>query len=198
LGCNHYIWSIKDICYFCSSVLDWKNTQIKDDFVPPADGYTITLADGCTVPACMTCYHSIGEGRKLAEERGLYDPNKAVRGGDRMKVEKGNTGGNNLKVEFVEERKLIQLKILDEGRMETYEPQKEGEKSSTKLVCGVSYDGQKTGDPTDWSMNNKSRNALIDIFGDDTAAWVGKEVEITLEGTGEFKHIMVDVLRTKK
>ena len=136
------------------------------------------------------------KGRKLAEERGLYDPNK-IRGGDRMKVEKGNTGGNTLKVADVVEKKLTKLKITDEGEMKTYEGEKEGDKSTTKLVVGISYEGQNKGDPTKWSMNNKSRNALIDIWGDDTENWIGKEAEIQLEGTGEYRHIVVDTLRTK-
>jgi len=42
------------------------------------------LADGCMVPACGDCFALIEKGKKIAEERGLYDPNK-IRGGDRMK-----------------------------------------------------------------------------------------------------------------
>lgn len=138
----------------------------------------------------------IEEGKKIAEERGLYDPNK-IRGGDRMKVEKGNTGGNTLKVADVVEKKITSLKITDEGTMKTYEGEKDGDKSTTKLVIGVSFEGQKDGDPSHWSMNNKSRNAIIDIWGDDTANWVGKVAEISISGDGEYKHIVVDTLRTK-
>ena len=114
-----------------------------------------------------------------------------------MKVEKGNTGGNTLKVADVVEKKITSLKITDEGEMRTYEAEKEGDKSSTKLVIGVLYEGMTDTDPHQWSMNNKSRNALIDIWGDDTTEWVGKTVEIQLEGTGEYRHITVDSLRTK-
>jgi len=156
----------------------------------------VTLADGCNVPACGDCFTSVMKGKKLAEERGLYDPNK-IRGGDRMKVEKGNVGGNNLKVEFIQEKKITSLKITDEGEMVTYEAKKEGEKASTKLVVGVSYEGQGKEDPNRWSLNNKSRNALIDIWGDDTENWVGKVAEITISGDGDYKHIVVDTLRTK-
>jgi len=179
--CNHYFWSRKKTCYFCNLKLRWIDIQ---------------LADGCYVPACGVCHAMIEKGRKLAEERGFYDPNK-IRGGDRMKVEKGNTGGNNIKVEFVHEKKITSLKIEDEGEMVTYEAKKEGDSPSTKLVIGVSYNDQSDGDPNKWSMNNKSRNALIDIWGDDTANWVGKIAEISTSGEGEFKHIVVDTLRTK-
>lgn len=139
----------------------------------------------------------IENGRKLAQERGLYDPNKNVSGGENMKIEKGNTGGKNLKVEFIQERKISSLKITDEGEMITYEAKKDGDKASTKLVIGVIYEGIRKEDPEKWSLNNKSRNALIDVWGDDTAEWVGKTAEITISGDGEFKHILVDTLRTK-
>lgn len=159
------------------------------------------MADGCYVPACGVCHSMIEKGRKLAQERGYYDASKIARinenGGDRMKVEKGNTGGNNLKVEFVQQRKISSLKITDEGEMVTYEAKNDGEKSSTKLVLGVSYDGMRKEDPQKWSLNNKSRNALIDVWEDDTAEWVGKTAEITISGDGEYKHILVDTLRTK-
>jgi len=179
--CNHYFWSQKKTCYFCNLKLRWKDIQ---------------LADGCYVPACGECFARMEKGKKIAQERGLYDPNQ-VRGGDRMKVEKGNTGANTIKVEFVLEKKITSMKIKDEGEMVTYEAKKAGDSASTKLVIGVSYDGQSDGDPTKWSMNNKSRNALIDIWGDDTNDWIGKTAEISTSGDGEFKHIVVDTLRTK-
>jgi len=175
------MWRQRKTCYFCIHKLRWKD---------------ITLADGCMLPACGDCFAGIAKGKKIAEERGHYDP-KQIRGGDNMKIEKGNTGGNTLKVADVIEKKLTRLKITDEGEMKTYEGEKEGDKSSTKLVIGISYEGQKQGDPDKWSMNNKSRNALINIYGDDTETWIGKEPEIQLEGTGEYRHIVVDTLRTK-
>ncbi len=181
MSCNHYIWNRDGLCYFCRKKIRWKD---------------VILADGCTVPACGECFTGIENGKKIAEERGLYDPNK-TRGGDRMKVEKGSTGGNNLKVDFVIEKKITSLKITDEGEMVTYQPKTESEKPSTKLVIGVNYDGKKDGDPDKWSLNNKSRNALIDIWGDDTSDWVGKTAEISISGEGEYKHIVVDTLRTK-
>ena len=114
-----------------------------------------------------------------------------------MKVERGSTGGNNLKVEFIEERKITSLKIIDEGDMVTYEAKNPDEKSNTRLVIGVDYEGRNNGDPNRWSLNNKSRNALIDAWGDDTKNWVGKIAEIAVSGDGEYRHITVDTLRTK-
>ena len=56
---------------------------------------------------------------------------------------------------------------------------------------------QSAGDPEKWVLNNKSRNVLIDIFGNDTKDWVNKDVEIAISGDGEYQHIVVDTLRTK-
>ncbi len=80
--CNHYFWNQKKTCYFCNLKLTWKEIQ---------------LADGCYVPICGVCFARMEKGKKLAQERGLYDPSKIPRGGDRMKVEKGNTGGTTSK-----------------------------------------------------------------------------------------------------
>ena len=182
MACNHHLSNRDGLCYFCRKKKRWIDTL---------------LADGCYVPVCGDCFAGIEKGKKIAEERGLYDPNKNVGGGDFMKVEKGNTGGNTLKVTDVIEKKITSLKITDEGTMKTYEAEKEGDKSTTKLVIGVSYEGQKEGDPKLWSMNNKSRNALIDIWRDDTANWITKVAEISISGDGEYKHIVVDTLRTK-
>jgi len=137
------------------------------------------------------------ESKKIAAERGFYDPNRKVGGGDRMIVKKCATGGNNLNIEHVVTKKITTLKITDEGEMVTYEPQKAGDKPSIKLVIGVNYEGQATDDPQKWAMNNKSRNALIDLWGDDTKSWINKSAEISIAGEGEFKHIIVDALRTK-
>ncbi len=175
------MWSKRPTCYFCNSKLRWKDIQ---------------LADGCYVPACGDCHARVMNGRKLAEARGHYDTNK-VRGGDRMKIPRGKTGGKNLKVKTVQEMKLTTLKILDEGEMVTYEPQKEGDKASTKLVLGVSYEGQTNDDAQKWAMNDTTRNICIDLWGDDTATWVNKEPDITISGEGDFKYITIDVLRTK-
>ena len=149
------------------------------------------------VPACTRCKIYQEDAKRLAQERGHYDTSIRPRGGDLVKVEKGSTGGNNLKVEFVEEKKITSLKIVDEGEMVTYDAKNEGDKATTKLVIGVNYDNKKVGDPNRWSLNNKSRNALIDIWGDDTSDWVNKVAEISISGEGEYKHIVVDTLRTK-
>ena len=161
------------------------------------------MADGCMVPACGVCYAMVENGRKLAQERGHYDASKIARnnenGGDRMKIPRGNPGGNYIDVKEAEKQGLTSLKILDEGELDTYTP-KDGDdgKPSTKLVVKVSYEGQTDKDPQHWKMNDKCRNALIDLWTDETEKWIGKIVEISFSGEPAYRHIVVDTLRTKK
>ncbi len=112
-----------------------------------------------------------------------------------MQVEKQQ--GKNVKASFVEDKGISILTIKDEGELITYDAQKDGGDPVTKLVVGVTFDGQSKNDPKKWSMNAKSQNALIDKWGTNTEKWIGKDVEIKTEGEGEFKHISVDTLRTK-
>lgn len=115
-----------------------------------------------------------------------------------MKVEKGATASQNISVAYVTDNRISRFKIEDEGERVTYpaDPVKK-RPEVTKTVLGISYEGQRPDGPQKWSLNNKSLNALIDIFGDETKDWIGKNVEIALDGSGEFRHITVDVLRTK-
>lgn len=138
--------------------------------------------------------------KKIAQERGYYDPKKM--GGDRMtKVERKSEGAGFLNREFVEQRSITALKIENEGESVTFEnkDKKTGEmKSVDKWQVKASFDGQKEDDPKVWTMNNTSFNACLDLFGDDTKNWIGKTVEITIGGEGEMRHIKVDMVRTKK
>lgn len=192
---NYDHWIQSSTCYFCNKAKKWKN---------------ITLKNGYAVPACGECYAMMEQNKKLAIERGYYvdghyhTPSEnftkpfKVSGGDSMKVPKGNTGGNNLKVDFVTKRKITSLKITDEGELITYDPKDATEKGNTRLVIGVDYAGRQAGDADRWSLNNISRNALIDLWTDDTAKWIDKVAEINISGTGEYQHIVVDTSRTKE
>ncbi len=102
--------------------------------------------------------------------------------------------GDYLKASFVKKRSLTTVRIVDEGTMQEYEQKGE---LVQKPVFGISYVGQGPNDPYKWTMNNKTRNALLDIFGYETSLWVGQSVEITLAGEGEYQHVTVDPVRTK-
>lgn len=114
-----------------------------------------------------------------------------------MQVEKTAEGGNFLKSKFVKENKVTELKITDARTIQevTFEG-KDGKPDTTKLQCEVSYKGQTDDSPKQWTMNNKSKNALIDAFGGDTDQWINKAIPITLGSVGtEMEHILVDTMR---
>ena len=189
---------MKCFCYFCH-----KSERIIPQKWP--------LKDGRMETQCSMCLVVNEKNLAIFKERGFYDPSRlsvsqkpttsyGEVGNGRygtMKVTKGAVGGSNLKAAFVEERKISSVKIDDEGEYVTYPAKKEGDKESTKLVIGVTYDNQTDSDPNRWSMNNKSMNSLIEKWGDDTAVWVGKSVEINLAGEGDYRHLVVDEIRTK-
>ena len=74
-------------------------------------------------------------------------------------------------------------------------PGKEGKPDVKKIQCEVSYKDQGKEDPTSWTMNNKSRNILIEAWGKNTDDWVMKSIPITIGGSGDMEHILVDSMR---
>ncbi len=101
---------------------------------------------------------------------------------------------NHLTAKFVQENRITAITITSEGEYVKFD---QNGKEVEKISLGIEYGGQRSDDPKNWSLNNKSRNALIQIFGEDTAQWIGKTVELKIEGAGEYTHVMVDTLRTK-
>jgi len=115
-----------------------------------------------------------------------------------VKVEKVAEGGDYLKAGFVKEHKITELKIDDARTIELHTfDGKDGKPDQTKIQCHVVYNGQGKEDPATWTMNNKCRNALIEAWGEDTDNWVNKVIPITLGGSGEMMHILVDAMRIK-
>jgi len=113
--------------------------------------------------------------------------------GDTMIVDKVDSGF--LTAKFVHENRLTALTVIGEGEMVSFE--REGGKSIQRIALPIDFGNRRNGDPDKWTLNNKSRNAMIDLFGNDTTKWVGKKVEIKLEGSGEYEHITVDTMRTQ-
>jgi len=91
----------------------------------------------------------------------------------------------------VKEKGITVLKIITEPR------DVDGD-FGKKLECKVTYDGIREGSPNQWSMNKKSRNALIDKFGNDTLKWVGKLIPIETATTEKGRAIYVDEIELKK
>ena len=174
-------------CYFCNQ------TQ---KIIPQKR----RLYNGVFVIQCVWCYKTLESGLKLAEERGYYDSNITLlynRGGETMELEEPQVGTNRLKADFIESRKIVALKILDEGKMMTFSSKNNPNEKSTKPVFEVDYEGKTNDDPNQWALNGKSQKSLMDVWGKETKNWIGKTAEIKLEGTGEYKHIAVDEIRTK-
>ena len=146
---------------------------------------------------CIWCFKAMETGLKLAEKRGYYDPNKNVSGGDNMKASKDAVGGDFLKASYVEEHKITELKITSDVSIATFK--KDGKPDVEKFQFGIEYEGFQSnkGMPDTWTLNSKSKNVLIDAWGDETDDWKGKTTPITLSGDGEYRHIMVDTLRIK-
>ena len=104
--------------------------------------------------------------------------------------------GAFLSAKLVEDLRITSVVIKDEGRWETYTPQGKDQEIK-KFVVSIDYRGRKEGEPDKWSCNKKSFNAIFDLYGPDTAKWIGKTVELTLEGSGEYRHIAVDSVRSR-
>lgn len=86
-------------------------------------------------------------------------------GGELMQVE---TSEKYLKAETVRDLKPGSVKILNEGELENGQ-------YGQKLVLKVLALGQKY----KWSLNNTNKDALIKLYGKETAEWIGKEPKIT-------------------
>ena len=112
-----------------------------------------------------------------------------------MKAEKRNEGGNFLKVKFVEEKEITELQII--GEVTEVEFTNDG-KTTKKYQSEVTYEGQGKDDPSTWTMNSASSNALIDLISDETSDWKDKLLPITIDGQGEYKHFKIDRVRLKK
>jgi len=112
-----------------------------------------------------------------------------------MKAEKQNESGKYLKITYVEEKKITELKIVDEVTTVDFES-KDGSKV-TKYQAEVTYQGIEDDSPNIWTMNHASSNTLINAWGDDTDDWMNKPIPIQSAGEGEYKHFKVDPLRIK-
>ena len=101
--------------------------------------------------------------------------------------------GTYLKGDYVKEKGITKLKIMSEAR-DVDSNFSEGK----KLECKVSYDGQIKDGPDTWTLNKKSRNALIDKLGADTVKWIGFVVPVETAITEKGRAIYVDMVELGK
>jgi len=115
-----------------------------------------------------------------------------------MKAEKQSEGGKYLKVAYVEENKITELKIIGEIDTVEFNQKKDGKDIVVvKYQAEVTYEGITDESPNIWTMNHPSSNVLIDAWGEDTDEWLHKPIPLTLSGDGEYRHFKVDELRIK-
>ena len=173
-------------CYFCGS---------SEKIVPQKR----KLWNYTMVKQCISCFKNLEVGLKIAREKGVVFANE-IRGGERenmVKVEKDPIGGDFLKAEFVREHKIPELLIVSDAEIATFTDKKGNE--TQKLQFKIQYEGfqENKGMPDTWTLNSKSKNALVDAWGPETDDWKGKPIPITLAGDGEYVHIKVDEIRIK-
>ncbi|MCZ6582597.1 MAG: hypothetical protein O6761_05425 [Thaumarchaeota archaeon] len=141
------------------------------------------LADGCTVPACGVCYSMIEKGKKIAEERGLYDPNK-IRGGGNVMGEIPEVvetdGVAYIGKKLYQEKNVRKVKIKNEFKMTECNYQG---KITIKPV-GLVETGVVDPKEARWEMNKATQKWMRDTYGSDSSQWVGKEIEIKLASAG--------------
>lgn len=133
----------------------------------------------------MSCVHSYLI-RTLGSESHLQlSDNDSVTGGEKMV--QAQFSETFLKGEDVNSMGITKLKILDEG---SYVKGNYGEQLQVRVLAN-----DKDKKKFKWSLNSKANDQLINLFGKDTAEWVGKEIEI---GTEQNKSGKPSVIVTSK
>ncbi len=106
------------------------------------------------------------------------------KGGDKMvQVEKSETNwlnGNKCKENGITELVIVTEPIPEEGQY------------GVKLTCKVNANNTDY----NWSMNDTSKNSLIEKYGKETKAWVGKKIPIeTALSSNNKRAILVDATK---
>ncbi len=168
------------------------------------------LADGRNVSQCGFCWELNEKNMAIAKDRGLISrlsisskkptTSSGEVGNGRfqnMKATKDPIGGDYLKASYVEEHKISEVKIISDVSIAKFK--KDGKPDDEKFQFKITYEGfsENKGMPDTWTLNSKSKNALIDAWGDETDDWKDKPIPLALSGDGEYRHIAVDTLRIK-
>lgn len=110
---------------------------------------------------------------------------------------KSTDSGAFLKASYITEHKITELIITSAGEIVTFKNKED--KEIEKLQVNVKYEGYVEGRdlPNKWTLNQKSENIIIEAWGKSTEGWMNKPIPITINGDGDYKHILVDALRIK-
>ena len=176
MSCNHHFWSLKKTCYFCNHNLRWRD---------------ITLADGCDVPACGICFAYVVKGRKLAEERGYYDPlrlpvsNKVQpQDGEQVGIDNGrhvsmaiipdveeSDGVPYIGKKLFTDKNVRKIKIISEFKMEECNYQG----NITVKPVGMVETGIPDPKEAKWQMNKATQKYFKEKYGGDSSKWITDE-----------------------
>lgn len=174
MSCNHSFWTHDGLCYFCRKETKWKD---------------ITLADGCAVPACGICYAMMVKGRKLAQERGYYDPKRM--GGDRM-VKAEIIEDEYFNGEYASTNDIRSVKFVSEP---DYVTGNYGTKLEGNIKCPV--EGKKN--PHIWTLNKTNNNILGKVLGLDTSKWMNIDIPIDATmGSNQKYQVIINEARLRK
>lgn len=88
-----------------------------------------------------------------------------------------------LKGEDIISSGITRLKILDEG---SYVKGNYGDQLQVRVLAN-----DKDKKKYKWSLGNKANDQLINLFGKDTAEWVGKEIEVSTEQNKAGKPVVI-------
>ena len=106
-----------------------------------------------------------------------------------MIVEEKVESGNYLTPAFLADRKISWVTIT--GDVTEVELTYDGV-TKKKYQVPVTYDRQQPEDPSKWTMNPISSNALLRKFGNDSGKWIGQKIPLQIDGSGTYRHIKVN------
>jgi len=119
----------------------------------------------------------------LASEEALQLSESKITGGvkEMVQVEKAEVGGTPyLNRKIVNDKGVKKIKITSEPIF--VETEFEGKKSTRlEALCST-----QVADPKQvrWQMNPTTQNYMVDKYGSDSKAWIGKEIEVAVKQAG--------------
>ena len=179
--CHHVAVNQKK-CYMCG------NTPYSE----------IILADGCAVPSCNACVIRTESDRKLAEERGFYDPlrlsvsqkthpssgeiddGRHVNMADIPDVEESD-GVPYIGKKLFTDKNVRKVKIISEFKMEECNYQG----NITVKPVGMVATGIDDPKEAKWQMNKATQKYFKEKYGGDSSKWITEDWhEIKLASAG--------------
>lgn len=171
MACHHTTWDLKK-CYVCG--------------VTPVG--ELILADGCTVPSCAACIFQAESDKKLAEERGYYDPLRLSvlhkvqpQDGEQVGIDnwrhvsmadipnvEDSDGVPYIGKKLFTEKNVRKIKIISEFKMEDCNYQG----NITVKPVGMVETGIPDPKEAKWQMNKATQKFFREKYGGDSKKWI--------------------------